>query len=66
MHARLTFTGKRVCVCVYVYVFQKKLLQLQTPVSREGAQLISWALRRDEAKRCEAAQAVHHPFVSGS
>merc|ERR1719350_883047 len=37
-------------------------LQFHSRVCNEGEQLVRWALERDEAKRCEAAEAAAHPF----
>merc|ERR1719330_1081912 len=39
-----------------------KELQIHSRICKEGEQLIRWALERDDAKRCEAAEAADHPF----
>jgi len=40
-----------------------KKLQMHTRVGPEGEKLLMWTFHRDEAKRCEAAEAAQHDFV---
>lgn len=43
---------------------EAKKPQIHARVGEDGAKLLSWAFQRDENERCEASQAVQHPFVS--
>merc|ERR1719336_1439511 len=41
-----------------------KKLQIHPRVGEEGEKLLMLAFQRDEAKRCEASEAVKHPFLN--